>query len=435
MTTRLDILIWALEAACEDSEDVQDHGVPRPASTQAPPREALHPASAAVASDCSGETRAAKVVAPSGDRKSSSLAKNGQNSRVNSETTNDPEPGDYSSSGSSWAPDQQSSSDSESELTDKCTKRKRMKQLKPFPRPEPVSPRCSTPSRFRQKILERLAQGTDTKNSDDSKLLHKCSLLNKSVEREKVHIKRSKMVSIDPSELNAIKTEMEVIRKTVQELKMLSNNLMEKLSSAKEEDEPSQDTPVSPGPTHDKNINSSDKAEGTKYTSTRWEVESKRKKESVTRSTKSSSKVNTSVRSELKEMVPIGTGITLVPKEVYSKINWKSYTMATRKLLMAVFSRRTLATHSLTGKASPAFLSKPAKLCLDPEKVADIVMTVTANCHVKGSLVRSAITTKCADENKMLKLQMQKKQRQRTLEASAADKDLQEGAAAEVTSE
>ncbi|GBP90675.1 Protein insensitive [Eumeta japonica] len=134
-------------------------------------------------------------------------------------------------------------------------------------------------------------------------------------------------------------------------------------------------------------------------------------------------------------MVPIGTGTTLVPKEVYSKINWKSYTMATRKLLMAVFSRRTLATHSLTGKASPAFLSKPAKLCLDPEKVSDIVMTVTANSHVKGSLVRSAITTKCADENKMLKLQMQKKQRQRTLEASAADKDLQEGAAAEVTSE
>ncbi|GBP77647.1 hypothetical protein EVAR_50543_1 [Eumeta japonica] len=42
-----------------------DHGVPRPAPTQAPPREALHPASAAVASDCSGETRAAEVVAPS----------------------------------------------------------------------------------------------------------------------------------------------------------------------------------------------------------------------------------------------------------------------------------------------------------------------------------------------------------------------------------
>ncbi|GBP90661.1 hypothetical protein EVAR_51383_1, partial [Eumeta japonica] len=61
MTTSLDILIWALEAACEDSEDVQDHGVPRPAPTQAPPREALHPASAAVASDCSGETRAAEV--------------------------------------------------------------------------------------------------------------------------------------------------------------------------------------------------------------------------------------------------------------------------------------------------------------------------------------------------------------------------------------
>ncbi|GBP30580.1 Protein insensitive [Eumeta japonica] len=89
-----------------------------------------------------------------------------------------------------------------------------------------------------------------------------------------------------------------------------------------------------------------------------------------------------------KKMVPIGTGTTLVPKEVYSKINWKSYTMATRKLLIAVFSRRTLATHSLTGKASPAFLSKPAKLCLYPEKVADIVMTVTDNCYVRENLIR-----------------------------------------------
>ncbi|GBP98030.1 Protein insensitive [Eumeta japonica] len=66
--------------------------------------------------------------------------------------------------------------------------------------------------------------------------------------------------------------------------------------------------------------------------------------------------------------------------------------MATRKLLIAVFSRRTLATHSLTGKASPAFLSKPAKLCLYPEKVADIVMTVTDNCYVRENLIRLPLT-------------------------------------------
>ncbi|GBP77638.1 hypothetical protein EVAR_50534_1 [Eumeta japonica] len=76
MATPIEVLVLALEASCQDlkpgpsgadvGEGIQDHGVPRPAPTQAPPREALHPASAAVASDCSGETRAAEVLAPSG---------------------------------------------------------------------------------------------------------------------------------------------------------------------------------------------------------------------------------------------------------------------------------------------------------------------------------------------------------------------------------
>ncbi|XP_011547814.3 uncharacterized protein LOC105380030 [Plutella xylostella] len=104
------------------------------------------------------------------------------------------------------------------------------------------------------------------------------------------------------------------------------------------------------------------------------------------------------------EMVPIGSGKTMVPKYVYSKIKWDSYTAATRKLLMTVFPRRILATHSLTGKQSPAFADRPAKLCLDQKKVTDIIMTVTRNCNVKERLVRAAITTKCADENKMLRM-------------------------------
>lgn len=109
-------------------------------------------------------------------------------------------------------------------------------------------------------------------------------------------------------------------------------------------------------------------------------------------------------------MVPIGSGRTLVSKTMYDKINWKSYTMATRKLLMAVFPRNILATHSLTGKSSPAFQNKPPKLCLDPRKVSDIVMTVTQICNVKENLVRSAITVKCADENKMQRFQIMREQ-------------------------
>lgn len=39
---------------------------------------------------------------------------------------------------------------------------------------------------------------------------------------------------------------------------------------------------------------------------------------------------------------------------------------------------------------------------LDPDKVADIVSIVSKKCKVAETLVRSIITTKCSDENKML---------------------------------
>lgn len=53
------------------------------------------------------------------------------------------------------------------------------------------------------------------------------------------------------------------------------------------------------------------------------------------------------------ENAKIGTFKTEVPKHILRSINWKSHTGATRKLLMALFSRKILATHSLTGKPSP----------------------------------------------------------------------------------
>lgn len=62
--------------------------------------------------------------------------------------------------------------------------------------------------------------------------------------------------------------------------------------------------------------------------------------------------------------VYIGANKTKVPRSVYESINWHNYSSATRKLLMALFDRTTLATHSLTGKPSPAFLGtdKQAKM-------------------------------------------------------------------------
>lgn len=105
-----------------------------------------------------------------------------------------------------------------------------------------------------------------------------------------------------------------------------------------------------------------------------------------------------------KEWIPIGSGKTLIHKDKFAKINWKSYTVATRTLLMAVFPRKVLATHSLTGKRSPAFRNKPAKMCLDPKKTSDIIMEIIDRFKVRENLVRGIITTKCADECKMWKM-------------------------------
>ncbi|CAH1639228.1 unnamed protein product [Spodoptera littoralis] len=109
-----------------------------------------------------------------------------------------------------------------------------------------------------------------------------------------------------------------------------------------------------------------------------------------------------------KEWIGIGSGKTLVHKDKFKNVNWKSYTIATRSLLLAVFPRRILATHSLTGKKSPAFLHKPAKMSLDPQVVSDVVSEIMYKFRVEESLVRAIITTKCSDEAKMLKIRHDK---------------------------
>lgn len=52
--------------------------------------------------------------------------------------------------------------------------------------------------------------------------------------------------------------------------------------------------------------------------------------------------------------------------------------------------------------------SKPTKNRLDPRIIADIVQYVAKRCKVSDTAVRSSITTKCADENKMLRQRMEK---------------------------
>lgn len=55
--------------------------------------------------------------------------------------------------------------------------------------------------------------------------------------------------------------------------------------------------------------------------------------------------------------------------------------------------------------------SKPTKNQLDPSIIADIVQFVSKKCNVSDTAVRSSITTKCADENKMLRQRADKKRK------------------------
>lgn len=103
--------------------------------------------------------------------------------------------------------------------------------------------------------------------------------------------------------------------------------------------------------------------------------------------------------------IAIGSNHTLVPVHVLRSIDWKNYKTATRKLLVSLFPRSILASRSLTGRPSPAFhdRNKPVKEKLDQNIINDIIQIITRKCGVHESQVRTAITTKCADENKMMR--------------------------------
>ncbi|XP_055641716.1 uncharacterized protein LOC129778678 [Toxorhynchites rutilus septentrionalis] len=107
------------------------------------------------------------------------------------------------------------------------------------------------------------------------------------------------------------------------------------------------------------------------------------------------------------ELTPIGPNNTMVKRQILRAINWTNYKAATRKLLMTLFTREILSSHTLTGRPSPAFMgdrAKPVKDKLDQKIIADIIAIVTKTCSVSEPMVRTAITTKCADENKMSRM-------------------------------
>ncbi|XP_067624906.1 protein insensitive [Eurosta solidaginis] len=121
--------------------------------------------------------------------------------------------------------------------------------------------------------------------------------------------------------------------------------------------------------------------------------------------------------------VAIGPNNTRIPTEIFDAIDWEDPSAATRTLLLALFDRQTLATHSMTGRPSPAFkyTNKPIKEGLNQLTIKDIIFAVSHRCQVPDKVVRNFITTKCADETKMMKLAQAKLEQDKENVAKAGD--------------
>ncbi|KAH8293184.1 hypothetical protein KR044_010121 [Drosophila immigrans] len=106
----------------------------------------------------------------------------------------------------------------------------------------------------------------------------------------------------------------------------------------------------------------------------------------------------------------LGPNGTVITAKEFGQVFWTNAPIATRCLLAACFTGDELATHTLTGKPSPAFYGRerPPKKMLDPQRVADIVVSVRNRTGGKERHIRSTITTKCADTAKKYKRRAKK---------------------------
>ncbi|XP_055684654.1 uncharacterized protein LOC129790869 [Lutzomyia longipalpis] len=103
------------------------------------------------------------------------------------------------------------------------------------------------------------------------------------------------------------------------------------------------------------------------------------------------------------EDIVIGSNGTKINAVFARGLDWDNDYIAIRRVAVKVFGKKTLATHSLSGKRSPAFPDRAAKPPLDPRKVDDIIEYAMRNADILASAVRRILTAKCADENKMQK--------------------------------
>ncbi|XP_014101207.3 uncharacterized protein [Bactrocera oleae] len=101
----------------------------------------------------------------------------------------------------------------------------------------------------------------------------------------------------------------------------------------------------------------------------------------------------------------LGPNGTYITGEQLLNINWTEVSITTRQLLSVIFDRETLATHTLSGKPSPAFLDRdrPLKRQLDKLKVADVIYFLKLLFNCPERVIRNAITMKCADTAKAIR--------------------------------
>ncbi|KAJ8376477.1 hypothetical protein SKAU_G00070570 [Synaphobranchus kaupii] len=101
-------------------------------------------------------------------------------------------------------------------------------------------------------------------------------------------------------------------------------------------------------------------------------------------------------------MVTLSGGLRL-KKALLSPINSASYQRYTAELLVIVFGRDMLASHSLNGRKASNKGDNVVKDSLPAETVGQIIEHVRSKFAVEPGLVRAAIRTKLNNEDKMRK--------------------------------
>ncbi|XP_017774117.1 PREDICTED: uncharacterized protein LOC108560907 [Nicrophorus vespilloides] len=105
-----------------------------------------------------------------------------------------------------------------------------------------------------------------------------------------------------------------------------------------------------------------------------------------------------------------GQNNTRIPKDVFFSIDWTCYKLATRRLLLEIFPKNVLATHSLSAKEGTKFMQriKSPKPVLNVKIIEDIISVVCEKCKCTPTLVRTAIAYKCGNVSKRMKIHAEK---------------------------